>query len=117
MVADQLTETLQKISRGKLDPRAPARIQAVALELGILALKMGSQRAHIMLDVAQSGEMVQCGTGSRFKDGGGEGSMGMTGEVTVDLTTQPCLRKIGNGRDDAKTENIIVRGEVVAYET
>lgn len=116
MVANELGDTLQRISGGNLDSRTRPRIQALAHDMGILALEMGSQRAHIVVDIAHSGEKTRCGPGAWFKDESGEGGRGTGGEVTVDLTTQPCLRKIGDGRNDTQSENLLVRGEIVAYE-
>jgi hypothetical protein len=110
-VAGALTSTLRQLSNNRLDPRAPAQIEKVVYDLGILSLEMGSQRSHVYLDKCQYGQKVK--PGDRFKDE----TESRTTEVTVDLMTQPCLIRAGDGRDDLFSEIVIVKGDFVSQKT
>lgn len=104
---------MQGISEGKLDPRGPAWLGSLARDTGMLALEMGAQRARLRLELARVGEKASGGgSNAWYRD---EGGLEVGEEVTVDLATQPCLRKIGDGRSDTRSENIIVKGEIVSY--
>lgn len=104
---------MQGISGGRLDPRGPASLRSLAHEVAVLALEMGAQQARLTLELARAGKKISReGSSAWYRD---EGGRDVLEEVTVDLATQPCLRKIGDGRSDTKSENIVVKGEIVSY--
>jgi hypothetical protein len=107
-VAKELTERLLRVSNGQLNMRAHAQVSKVTYDLGILSLQMGSQRAQLMLEPCESGELVHAG--DRFADEGG-----LTGiDAAVGLMTQPCMVRIGDGIADSSSEHIIVKGRFIS---
>ena len=107
-VSKELTSTLGQLCGGRLDPKAGSLIPSIILELGVLALEMGSQRAHVMMRTCVRGERIQ--PGIHFKDDNdSSGSY-----ITVDLMMQPCMVRVGDGHEDLDSENVIVKGDVVA---
>lgn len=111
-VSEELAGALRRVSGGSLDAGAQAHIQDTSWELGILALQMGSQKAHLTLGLATQGQRLRGGGqhGSKFKDETGSGG----GSGLVEATTQPCFVKLGDGTSDTSTENVIVIGQVVS---
>ena len=82
----------------------------MAYEFGVLALEMGSQRANILLERCSHGDVVK--GGDFFKDD--NASFGPS--VQVDLMTQPCLRRIGDGREDIHIQRVIAKGDFVSIQ-
>lgn len=110
LVEQELIDTLQHICHGRLDPRAPSLITSMVHDFGVLSLEMGSQRAQIMLESCRHGDVVNAG--ELFKDD--NSSFGAS--VQVDLMTQPCLMRIGDGREDLNTHKVIVKGDIVSVQ-
>ncbi|KAI0125389.1 hypothetical protein BJ170DRAFT_696879 [Xylariales sp. AK1849] len=107
-VSRDWVETLQHISSGGLDTRAPQQIRTIAQELGILALQMGSQRAHVFLESCHHGDRVK--PNEMFMDeGGSEGP-----PIQVDIMTHPCIRRVGDGRDDVAIQKVVAKGGFVS---
>ncbi|RSM16798.1 hypothetical protein CDV31_004407 [Fusarium ambrosium] len=107
MVTNDLVASLQRASGSRLDPQASGEIAEFVEGLGILALEMASQRAQIYLDSCEHGESANI---DRFKDEAGMGG----GSSTVDLMIQPCIRRVGDGRNDLRAERVIVKGDFVS---
>ncbi|KAI5458968.1 hypothetical protein BGZ63DRAFT_390052 [Mariannaea sp. PMI_226] len=107
-VTEGLIASLLQISDNRLNPQATAEIGSIAQAVGELALEMGSQRAHVCLDAVGHGQVVV--SGERFKDDAEYDAV----KLTVDLMTLPCLRRLGDGRDDESVERVIVQGDVVS---
>lgn len=107
-VVKALTEKLLRLSNRQLDSRVPAQIFKLVYDVGTLSLQMGSQRAQVMLEPCESGELVRAG--DRFVDEGG-----LTGiDTAVGLMTQPCMVRIGDGSMDTTSEHIIVKGRFIS---
>ena len=110
-VGDELVQTLRYICNDQMDSRALGQIASLVHDVGILALEMASQRAHVYLEQCGHGDPVTAG--AHFKDdrgsAGSEGAM-----VKVDLMTQPCMMRVGDGSADLASEKVLVKGEVVA---
>ncbi|KAH9884836.1 hypothetical protein F4778DRAFT_787482 [Xylariomycetidae sp. FL2044] len=106
-VTCKLAKALQQICNGGLDPGCHAQLSSITQESGMLALEMGSQRVLLLLESCAHGDHV---TSNRFAD---ESDCGVT-EFKVDLMTLPCLRRVGDGRQELGMEKVIVRGSVVA---
>ncbi|KAL8366166.1 hypothetical protein RB595_004780 [Gaeumannomyces hyphopodioides] len=111
LVSCELTAQLQHISNGGLDPGAEAQVGGVVRAIGVFALEMGSQRAQVALETCGYGDFVTLG--ERYGDGKSGGDAGW-GQVQVDLLTQPCLVRTGDGREDLTTQKVIVKGDIVA---
>ncbi|KLU89757.1 hypothetical protein MAPG_08726 [Magnaporthiopsis poae ATCC 64411] len=113
MVTGDLTTQLQHISNGGLDPSAEAQVGGVVRAIGIFALEMGSQRAQVSLETCRYGDLVTLG--EKFGDGKSSGDGGWGGQqVQVDILTQPCLVRTGDGREDLATRKVIVKGDIIA---
>ncbi|KAK3324532.1 hypothetical protein B0T19DRAFT_232001 [Cercophora scortea] len=108
-VTQDLVHALQRCSNMQLDARAPAQIATVVHDVGILALEMGSQRAHIMMESCSYGARIT--PGDKFKD---ESESSGGSDVQVDLMTQPCMVRIGDGREDLTSFKVISMGNVIA---
>lgn len=106
-VAGELVAALQRASGSRLDPQASGEIGEFVEGLGTLVLEMASQRAQIYLDSCEHGESASA---DRFKDEAGMGS----GSSAVDLMIQPCIRRVGDGRNDLRAERVIVKGDFVS---
>ncbi|KAK3319152.1 hypothetical protein B0H66DRAFT_475876 [Apodospora peruviana] len=111
-VAEEMVQTLQKCSGYRLDERAPAQIASVARGLGILSLEMGSQPAHIILEGCSHGDWIR--PGDMFKD---EYETEGGSPVQVDLMTEPCMVRIGNGREDLTTRKVVSKGNIITLKT
>ncbi|KAL2684596.1 hypothetical protein Neosp_005674 [[Neocosmospora] mangrovei] len=107
LVTNDLLASLQRASGSRLDPQASGEIAEFVEGLGTLALEMASQRAQIYLDSCEHGESANI---DRFKDEAGMGSS----SATVDLMIQPCIRRVGDGRNDFRAERVIVKGDFVS---
>ncbi|KAH7176555.1 hypothetical protein EDB81DRAFT_772978 [Dactylonectria macrodidyma] len=108
IVTDHLVSALQQVVNADLDSTIREQVTSFVEGLGMLALEMGSQRAHICLETCEYGENIV--VGDRFRDDAEQGY----DQLTVDLMTQPCLRRIGDGRDNLTTERTISHGDFVA---
>jgi hypothetical protein len=108
VVAD-MHNMLQHCCNGSLPVEALAQqISSVVRGFGILALEMGSQRAHIQLETCSYGDRIT--PGELFKD---ESESTGGSDVQVDLVTQPCMVRIGDGREDLMSQVVISKGNVI----
>lgn len=107
-VTDTLINALQQASGGLLDKEASTEIADMVERLGILALEMGSQRAQVYLESCESGS-EQVVPGAKFDCAGTD----VLGARVVDIMTQPCLARAGDGRDNSTVRKVIVRGSFV----
>ncbi|CAI4213306.1 unnamed protein product [Parascedosporium putredinis] len=103
-VTETLIDALQRASGGLLDKEASTEIADVVEKLGILALEMGSQRAQVYLESCENGS-EQVVPGPKFDCAGTD----VLGARVVDIMTQPCLARAGDGRDNSKVRKVIVR--------
>ncbi|KAK3687823.1 hypothetical protein B0T22DRAFT_479106 [Podospora appendiculata] len=111
-VTQDLVHALQRCSNMQLDARGPAQIATVVHDVGILALEMGSQRAHVMMEACSYGARIT--PGDKFKD---ESESSGGSDVQVDLMTQPCMVRMGDGREDLALFKVISKGNVIALKT
>jgi hypothetical protein len=107
-VKESLVATLEHMCGSQLEQRAKNQIPTLVHGFGILALQMASQRSHIMLEPCEHGTTV---VAKKFKvdDGNAEAQ-----QFVVDLMTQPCMVRIGDGQGDLAAEMVLVQGDVVA---
>ncbi|KAH8879090.1 hypothetical protein GQ53DRAFT_856468 [Thozetella sp. PMI_491] len=110
-VTKGLVETLTRVSRKKLDESCMDQCKRICDKLAIFTLEMASQRAHVTLDMCG---YESCVSPQRYKV---EGTLLPADVVVVDLMIEPCLVRAGNGIIDLKSENVIVKGDVVALST
>ncbi|KAH7158106.1 hypothetical protein B0J13DRAFT_603758 [Dactylonectria estremocensis] len=108
VVTDHLVSALEQVVNTSLDSTIREQVIGFVEGLGILALEMGSQRAHICLETCEYGEKIVAG--DRFRN---DAELGYE-QLAVDLMTQPCLRRIGDGRENLTTERTIAHGDFVA---
>jgi hypothetical protein len=109
-VTKELTDVLIYICDNKMDARANSQISSLVHDLAIMSLEMASQRAHVLIEQCSYGDRIQPGT--RFKDdSSAEGSLP---QICVDLMTQPCMVRVGDGSADLGSEKVLVKGDVVA---
>ncbi|KAF6797595.1 hypothetical protein CSOJ01_12913 [Colletotrichum sojae] len=106
-VAEELNNALQHLGNGKLDSRAPAKVQDLTRQAGELALQMGAQRAQVFLEGCQHGDVIQ--PGERFCE-----EVESRGQVQVDLMMQPALVRVGDGREDLSSETVVAKGSMVS---
>ncbi|KPM44201.1 hypothetical protein AK830_g2313 [Neonectria ditissima] len=107
-VTQDIVSSLQQVANTHLDPRIWDEVASFVQGLGTLALEMGSQRAHVYMETCEHGESVA--VGDRFRD---DADLGYD-TLQVDLMTQPCLTRVGDGREDLQTARTIVKGDFVA---
>ena len=100
-LAQHITLTLQHLAAGRLKFGADDRVFNLVRGLGILALEMGSQRALVFIKSRQHGEQA----GKAFKDKSVFDRP--SSDMKVDLVTQPCIMRIGDGREDMDTETLV----------
>jgi hypothetical protein len=103
-VVQRLNEVLRALG-GALPGQGDALIRGVIEDAGLLALRIGSQRAHLVL--------ATCTFGDRAGDlqGFTSESERTNGEALVDLMLQPCLKRVGDGHEDLNKQKILVRGK------
>ncbi|KAK8001100.1 hypothetical protein PG991_013322 [Apiospora marii] len=108
-VSRTLKSALEDLTASSLDPRIPSLFHSISRDLGVLALKMGAQRAHVFLEGIRHGAWIE--SDEKFAD---EGNSGYAGPMTqVDVMTSPCVRRIGDGREDSRAQSIIAKGSIV----
>ncbi|KAK0726571.1 hypothetical protein B0T21DRAFT_315912 [Apiosordaria backusii] len=108
-VTQGLVRALQQCFGQTLDSQVNKRIWTVVRDAGVLALQMGSQRSHVLLQACVRGDIVQLK--HMFEDETSPSSEEV--KVIVDLMTQPCLMRIGNGKEDLTREQVIVKGTII----
>ena len=106
-VAQEMIDVLMRVSSSELDSRTIREVGGLVTDAGLLALKLGSQRAYVLLEACEHERRVMLG--KRFTS---ESAAGQSAAL-VDLMTQPCLLRVGDGHEDLVTENIIVIGDFV----
>ncbi|ETS74570.1 hypothetical protein PFICI_13054 [Pestalotiopsis fici W106-1] len=107
-VSENLFAELQKLSAGELDSRAKPLIKKICKGLGLLSLQMGTQRAQILLEIVRHGDSIT--PDEKFEDE----MDGTKSEIKVDIVTKPCMRRVGDGREDGHTQSVILKGSVVS---
>jgi hypothetical protein len=108
-VSQDLVDNLRYISSGPLNPRIFDSVQGIMRSVGILALQMGSQRAHITLVTCGPPYEDRFPNPGQFNDENGSATSGME----ADLMIQPCLKRDGD-RDSSTSSKVIVHGEYVS---
>ena len=106
----RLLATLQHISGSLLGKKTRSLITNLVGDFGILSLETASQRSHIMLEQCAHGDIAPS---SKFKDDDGDAK---AAKVVVELMTQPCMIRIGDGQRELHAEVVLVQGGVVAME-
>ncbi|KAK4173159.1 hypothetical protein QBC36DRAFT_61699 [Triangularia setosa] len=112
-VTQDLVRTLQQCCGQALDSQVNKRIWTVVRDAGVLALQMGSQRAHVMLVAHVRGDIVKLK--HMFEDETGHFTEEV--KVVVDQMTQPGLMRIGNGKEDSTREQVILKGKIIPLKT
>ena len=103
-VTQDLEQALQHLSGGTLDSNAP---RDIVKDVGLLALRMAAQRAHILISACAHGQHVR--PGQEFNC---EGDVGF--DAVVDLMTMPALKHVGDGHEDLTTTKVIEKGKFLA---
>ncbi len=105
-VARELSRVLQQLGGS---PGSP--VAGIAVDVGLLALRAGSQRAHVLVETCEFGDR-----GDLLGDWFGHENEGAAppGPVLVDLMVQPCLRRVGDGHEDTRSQKILVPGVFLA---
>ena len=107
-VEARLLATLQHVSGKEIDKKTKNLIASLVGDFGLLSLEAGSQRSLIMLEQCAHGETA---LSSKFKDDDGDPK---AGKLVVDLMTQPCMIRIGDGQGELYAEVVLVQGDIVA---
>lgn len=102
-VAAELVDTLQGVCSHSLDPYI-YQVDVITRDLGVLALQMGSQRAHILLETCTHGQRLR--GNDKFTDE----THSLDSDASVDLMTQPCLIRLGDGCEDLTSMKVLVKG-------
>lgn len=110
-VTNELVSILLLASQNHLSSQATTEVAGIVEGFGLLALDMGSQRAHVYVESCQYGEVIKAG--DLFVDE----TEHRSGGLTVDLMTQPSVRRVGDGREDLKLQRAIVKGDFIALKT
>ncbi len=103
-VVQELSEVLRALG-GASSSQGDALISGMAEDAGLLALRIGSQRAHLLLETCVFGD--QAGTLQGFTSE----SERTNGEALVDLMLQPCLKRVGDGHEDLNKQKVLVTGK------
>jgi len=106
-VQAQLLASLQRIQGSPLDSRVTSQIPDLVREAGILSLEMASQRSHIMLRQCFYGKEVDL---KSFNEDDGKTDVY---NLQVDLMTQPCMVRIGDGQGELQAEMVLIQGDIV----
>ncbi|KAK1756308.1 hypothetical protein QBC47DRAFT_184512 [Echria macrotheca] len=110
-VTELLTQ-LESSSGASLGPSSWTLATAIVHNAGRLALRMGSQRAHVMLQRPPHRDSVTLG--EYFGNETGSFIIGTTAQV--DLVLEPCMVRIGDGGDDLTSIKVIAPGSIVALD-
>lgn len=110
-VTEELVSALNEVTNSRLNAQAPAEIARIVQGMGMEALRMGSQRAHIFMESCDHGDLMD--NMDRFRDDNASSSR----QLTVDIMTQPCIRRVGDGRDDLRLQRVIIKGDFVSRKT
>ncbi|KAM5343201.1 hypothetical protein ACJ41O_014167 [Fusarium nematophilum] len=105
-VVDDLAASLERVTGSALGAEAKEEISGFVSGLGTLALEMASQRSHVLLETCERGRPVGA---DMFKSESEQGY----GDTEVDIMTQPCIKRVGDGQDDLRAERIIAQGDFV----
>jgi len=108
---EMLVEKLQRCTGQPLATPMSALVATIVLEASRLALRMGTQKAHVMLQMPAHRDYITLG--EHFEHEGG--TFGPGSFVQVDLALKPCMVRIGDGRDDLTSIKVICKGSVVAF--
>lgn len=107
----EILSVLGEVCPNGIDEEIEAKVDELVKLAAELALEFGSQRAILGLQAPARGEKVTIG--SEYVDcQDGDHNRGKTEEV--ELLVSPKFYRIGDGRDDMKTENVIFPGEIYA---
>lgn len=110
-VTNELASILFLASQRDLSSQATTEIAGIVEGFALLALDMGSQRAHVYVETCEYGRVIKAG--DPFVDE----TESRSGGLTVDLMTQPSVRRVGDGREDLKLQRAIVKGDFIALRT
>jgi len=106
-VAEKLLETIERLSATSRSKFKAQQVTEVAMSAGMLALSMGSQRAHVLLETCNLGDPTK-ELGDKFR---ADSALGQGGRV--DLMIQPCLLRRGDGNEDMAFEKVLIPGEIL----
>ena len=108
-VEEEIGAILKEVCANEVSEELTSSVTHIVEVASELALEFGSQRALLGLAGLRSGDEIEIGQG--FIDcEDGDSTRGAL--ETVDLVVSPRLFRIGDGRNDLKTEKIIVPGEI-----
>lgn len=71
---------------------------------------MGAQRAQVLLESVDHGAWIK--PDEKFMDE----SDGTGTRVQVDIMTLPCMRRVGDGRDNIGVQQVVVKGSMVGLD-
>ncbi|KAK0646944.1 hypothetical protein B0T16DRAFT_171131 [Cercophora newfieldiana] len=110
-VEANLAQKLQACGGRSLNTADKALISTIVQDSGRLALRMGAQRASVLLQRPSHRDLVILG--EYFSHDAGTIQDGTAAQV--DLVLDACMVRIGDGRDDLTTIKIISKGSVTVF--
>lgn len=111
MIEQLLVRKLQQSNGRSLSASLMASVSTIVQDASRLALRMGAQRAHVMLQKPAHGDLITLDDYYRHNSG----TLGPGTRVQVELVLEPCMVRIGDGRDDLTSIKIIHKGSVFAF--
>ena len=111
--AEQLCEVLGHIADTRLKMLCVDLASSICRKTGMLALEMGAQRAHVVLEVCRHREVPSSPASWKTE----ETAAAAPGSQVVDLMVHPCLVRIGDGRDELQRKKVVAKGEFVPLST
>lgn len=106
-----LNQKIQKCGGSSLTARSRNLISTIIQDAERLALRMGAQRAHVMFRRPSHRDLVTLD--EYFGHDGGTLPIGTS--IQVDLALEPCMVRIGDGRDDLTSIRVISKGSVIGF--
>jgi hypothetical protein len=110
-VARELMDTLLALSSGNSPSiiGLESEVAGIASDAALLALRIGSQRAHLFLVICEYDSDARHLENGKFKCETATQRPG--GAVLVDLMLQPCLVRLGDGHADWESQKVLTQGQ------
>lgn len=110
-VETNLVQKLQGCKGQALSDGDSALVSSIVRDSGRLALRIGAQRASVLLQRPSHRDVVILG--EYFTHDAGTVVDGTIAQV--DLVLEPCMVRIGDGRDDLTSIKVISKGSVTVF--
>jgi len=110
-VETNLVQKMQSCMGQALGGGSRALVSSIVRDSGRLALRMGAQRASVLLQKPSHRDLAILG--EYFTHDAGTLADGTS--VQVDLVLEPCMVRIGDGRDDLTSIKVISKGSITVF--